>query len=145
MKQSLGLSQLKAWEELVECFSKTWSKIESQVDTEAACLPLHWYDVLFVLSRSPNRMRRSSEIADMIVTSRAALSRSLDKLEDAGYITKQKCTKDGRGLYAVLTDNGFQQMKKTWPIYKKAIQNHFGSKLSSSDAKALTLLLSKIK
>ena len=144
MRKTLGFSQLKAWGMFVNKHSRILREVEKALDREGS-LPLHWYDTLFVLSRAPQRMMRHSEIAETIITSRSALTRSLDKLEEIGYIKKQQCPKDGRGLHVILTNDGIKALKKAWPVYRKAVHEHFGQYLSTQDAKILEKILTQIK
>lgn len=144
MSKSLEFSQFKAWEVFITRHSKIIRSIEKHLEQHKEAIPLHWYDILFVLSRSQDRMRRMSDIADMTITSRSALTRAVDKLVDEGYVKKHKCDKDGRGLYAALTPEGLKALKRTWPLYKKAIHEHFGKHLSTTDAKTLIRILSPL-
>lgn len=68
----------------------------------------------------PEKRLRLNEIADLIITSRSALTRSVEKLEKAGLIKKYKCKEDGRGLYATITTKGHRLLKEAWGLIAKA-------------------------
>ena len=119
-------------------------KIEQRLSKEENVLPLHWYDVLVVLNRAPQKRMRLSEIADRIVTSRSALTRSVEKIEAAGYLIKESADEDLRGQYAVITREGIEAMKATWTHYRKAIRENFSQYLSDKEAESLERLLRKI-
>lgn len=144
MKKKLGLSQLKAWESFIIRQSVVIKSIEKDLENQKDALPLHWYDVLLVINHSKNKKLRLNEIADKIVTSRSALTRSVEKLAKKGLLTKEKCGDDKRGQFASITESGKQALKKTWVYYRQAIQSHFGYFFNSTEAKNLERLLNKI-
>lgn len=108
-------------------------------------IPLHWYDVLLVLSRSKDKRARLSDIAESIITSRSALTRSVEKLEQAGYLKKIRCDDDKRGQFAELTPSGFTVLKEAWRHYRSFIQNEFGRHLTINESVELVRLLNKVE
>lgn len=143
-RNKLGLSQLKAWECLVTTHSRLLGKIERQMDLNSP-IPLHWYDVLLVLNRSKEKRARLSDIADQIITSRSALTRSVEKLEKAGLLKKIRCEDDKRGQFAEITPEGQKALKQSWKHYRDLIHNEFGKLLSQKESHDLIYLLSKLK
>ena len=47
-----------------------------------------------------------AELADGVLLSRSGMTRLVDRLEREGLLTRDACTDDGRGTYAVLTEKG---------------------------------------
>ena len=144
MDEKLSPNRLNAWEAFITRQSLVLSQIEKALNDEPKALPLHLYDVLLVLRRAPNGRLRLSDIADRIVTSRSALTRSVEKLEKMGFLAKEKAKEDGRGLYAQITKLGRTAQRETWTYYRDAIQIFFGKYLSDADAKKMVELLLKI-
>jgi len=144
MEKKLGKSQLDAWELFITRQSLVLGQIERSLDSQEAAVPLHWYDVLLVLKSAPEGKMRLAEIAERIVTSRSALTRSIDKIEAAGLIRKVKAKEDGRGLYAVITESGRKAQKETWVYYQQAIQEYFGKFFTEREADQLASLLANI-
>jgi len=144
MEKKLGSEQLKAWEAFITRQSLVLGQIEKALENEPKALPLHLYDVLLVLRHAPQGKMRLSDIADRIVTSRSALTRSVEKLEKMEFLTKEKAKEDGRGLYAEITTTGKAAQKETWLLYREAIQSFFGKYLTVADAKQVTEILLKI-
>ncbi|MEK2645988.1 MarR family winged helix-turn-helix transcriptional regulator [Bdellovibrio sp. BCCA] len=144
MDDKNSANQLKAWEMLISRHSLVLRKIEKDLEQRKGVLPLHWYDVLLVLYRSPEQRLRLSEIADRIVTSRSALTRSVEKLEQEGLLTKEVCAEDKRGQYAHITSAGKKALKETWVYYKAAIEEHFGQYFTNTEAKEFQRLLEKL-
>lgn len=144
MRSKLGLSQLKAWGSFIVSHARVFNEIERRMAAEEGILPFHWYDVLFVLNASRQQRLKMSELAEMIVTSKSALTRSVDKMVDEGLMKKVKCSEDGRVLYATMTAKGHAALKKSWPFYRAQVQELFGQYLSNQDARDLMNILMKL-
>lgn len=125
-------------------YARVMNEIERRMDAEDGILPFHRYDVLFVLNSSREKRLRMSELADLIVTSKSALTRSVDKMVDEGLMKKVKCAADGRVLYATMTAKGHAALKKSWPYYRAQVQELFGQYLSNEDARNLMNILMKL-
>jgi DNA-binding MarR family transcriptional regulator len=93
-------------------------------DLAAAGLPdLSWYDVLWALYRRPLRVK---DLADAIVLSPTAMSRFVDRVENAGYVKREPDPQDRRALQVTITDEGRDLLRRMWPIYSRGIEEHFG-------------------
>jgi DNA-binding MarR family transcriptional regulator len=93
-------------------------------DLAAAGLPdLSWYDVLWALYRGPLRVK---ELAEAVVLSPTAMSRFVDRVEQAGYVSREPDPQDRRALQVTITDEGRALLKRMWPIYSRGIDEHFG-------------------
>lgn len=145
MGKRLGSDQHTAWYMFITRHSKVFRLIEKELEDKEGLLPLHLYDVLLPLKKSPDRRLRLSELAEEIVTSRSALSRSVEKLAKLGFLKKEKAMEDGRGQWAEITDKGLKALTATWPSYEAAIQEHFGQFLTADDSKKLTEILKKLE
>jgi DNA-binding MarR family transcriptional regulator len=96
-------------------------------DLAAAGLPdLSWYDLLWTLYRAPGRALRVNELAREVVLSPTAMSRFVDRAEQAGYVRRDPDPADRRALQISLTDAGGDLLRKMWPIYSRGIEEHFG-------------------
>jgi DNA-binding MarR family transcriptional regulator len=144
MRSKLGLSQFKAWGSFIVSHSRVYRQVERALETASGSVPYHWYDVLFVLHRAKDRRMRLSDLAEKIVTSKSALTRSIDKMADAGLIKRVQCNEDKRVQYAMVTAKGHQALKRSWPIYRAAVQEYFGKHLSNQEAKQLEKILGKL-
>ena len=107
-------------------------------------LSLDEYDVLLAAERSPGGRIRYSALADAIVFTRSGVSRVASRLEERGYLRREKCANDGRGAFAVLTAEGREAMKQTWKLYSRAIERVMTRSLSADEAELLHSLLEKL-
>jgi DNA-binding MarR family transcriptional regulator len=144
MRTKLGLSQLRAWGSFIVSHARVYNEIERRMAQTDGVLPYHWYDVLFVLNTCKEKRMRMSELANLIVTSKSALTRSVDKMIDEGLMKKVRCKADGRVFYATMTAKGYVALKKSWPFYRAYVHEVFGQYLSSEEARELQRILMKL-
>ena len=112
---------------------------------EAALPPLSWYDVLLELSSAPGYRLRMHELAGAVVLSRSGHTRLADRLEKAGLLRREPDPEDGRGSFAVLTDEGAGMRERMWPVYARGIAEHFGAHVSDEEAEILSRALGRVR
>ena len=134
---------LAAWRVFLRAHATVIDAIERDL-MAAGVAALSSYDVLIELLEAPQRRLRMAELARRVVLSRSGLTRLVDRLEDDGLLTREGATEDRRGAYAVLTDAGYQTVRRAWPVYARSIQTHFAARLSQEEAATLTVLLERM-
>src|ERR671917_205101 len=133
-----------AWRSLITAHAVVVEKVERAL-LEAGLPPLGWYDVLLELSAAPECRLRMHELARAVVLSRSGLTRLVDRLEKEGLLRREPDPEDGRGSFAVLTDEGARMREKIWPIYAEGIAKHFGAHISDEEAEFLTQVLRRVR
>src|SRR5919205_2123669 len=111
---------------------------------EEGLMPLSWYDVLLALYEAPDHRLRMHELARAILVTRGGLTRLVARIEKAGLLRREPDPADGRGLFAMLTDEGLEALRRTWPSYARGIAEHFGRYLSDEEARVLDRALSRV-
>jgi DNA-binding MarR family transcriptional regulator len=124
---------LSAWRAVLNAHASIVARIESDL-ASAGLPPLAWYDVLWAIRRAPGRRIRMSDLASSLTISRGGLTKLADRLEDAGTLRRERVDDDGRGLYAVLTDDGDALLRRMWPVYARTIRETFVDTIDPSDA-----------
>lgn len=107
-------------------------------------MPLSWYDVLLALYEAPERKLRMHELASAILVTRGGLTRLVARIEKAGLLRREPDPADGRGLYAVLTEEGLEALRRTWPTYARGIAEHFGKHLEDEEVEVLDRALRRV-
>ncbi|MFD7893745.1 MarR family winged helix-turn-helix transcriptional regulator [Streptomyces sp. NPDC059568] len=100
-------------------------------------IPTSSYEVLLTLSEAPEGRLRMKDVAASLVISRSGLTRIVDDLERKGYVERQKCPTDARGLDAVLTDNGWKAFRRARKVHLTHLRGEFLDKLSEEQLRAL--------
>ncbi len=129
-------TQLTAWRLFLTASAKLVDKIDAKLRA-ADQIPLNWYDVLIELHEAPGKRLRMSELADRVLLTRSGLTRLVDRLEKAGYITRELDPEDRRGFYAVITPDGVGAMRTAWPVYRAGIDEGFAQHLDEAEAEIL--------
>jgi DNA-binding MarR family transcriptional regulator len=105
--------------------------------TRATGIPHAYYEILVQLSETPERQMRMSELADRCLSSRSRLSHAVSRLEERGWVRRQVCAEDGRGLLAVLTDEGFAALEAAAPIHVEGVRTHLFDQLTPEQVAAM--------
>jgi DNA-binding MarR family transcriptional regulator len=122
---------LGAWRAFINAHARITRQVNR--DLAAADLPdIGWYDVLWPLHRAPGRRLRMGELADQAVLSRTGLVRLVDRLERAGMVRREAVEGDRRGSAVAITEPGSDLLKRMWPVYRAAIEEHFGAHLGAA-------------
>ena len=145
MKQPLSSpspEQLRCW----RLFMESSLVLVDVLDTElrdTAGIPQRWYDVLVHLEESPDGIPMT-ELADQILYSKSGFTRVIDRMAEAGLVSRVRPPNDRRSILVVLTDKGTQTMERARRHHRDGIDRHFSQHLTDTDTGALTRALEKI-
>ena len=134
--------QIAAWQSFLMAHSKVIRSLEQEMEAEQG-LPLVWYDVLAQLDHKGGQLRLSA-LADSVLLSRSNITRLVDRMANTGLVKREPCPEDRRGMYAVITPEGREALRRAWPGHWRGIVEHFIQHLSHEDVKALHTALSKV-
>jgi DNA-binding MarR family transcriptional regulator len=90
-----------------------WS-IDQQLQRDSK-LRMVEYQVLAMLSESPDRTMRMSSLAEVTNASLSRLSHLVDRLEKRGFVRREPDPTDGRFTNAILTEKGFRALAEAAP------------------------------
>ena len=83
------------------------------------------YEILVNLSEAEDRRMRMSDLARSTLQSKSRLSHQITRMETAGLVRRENCESDRRGLYAVLTEQGWATMREVAPRHVASVRAHF--------------------
>jgi DNA-binding MarR family transcriptional regulator len=104
----------RAWRAYLGMATLLPAALDQQLQREAE-ISQSSYIVLAMLSEAPGRALRMSELATRANSSPSRLSHTIARLEDRGWVRREKTPHDGRGNVAILTDDGFQLLTELAP------------------------------
>ena len=110
----LTAEEQESWLALVRLMSWLPWSIDQQLRRDSN-LAMIEYQVLAILSNSPERTRRMSLLAHWANVSMSHLSRVVSRLEHRGLVRRETDPTDGRFTNAILTDQGFQTIADAAP------------------------------
>lgn len=142
-KERLSEQNLAAWRNFLKAHATVVDRIDHDL-VAAERLPLSSYDVLIELYEAPERRLRMHELAERVVLSRSGLTRLVDRLEAEGLLRRDRSARDRRGAYAVITEQGIEALRRTWPVYAHGISRYFAQWLSVEEAQVLESAFERI-
>jgi len=137
----LDAARVAAWRELQSVAAELERVIDEDVTAEWD-VPLGWFDVLSALQRLGGAARPSDLAAELRLV-RSSLSRRLDRLEEEGWVARQRAARaeDHRAVVVHLTRRGRALWREMNVTYRRAVQTHVSSHLSDADVAALSRVL----
>ncbi|MFE0687492.1 MarR family transcriptional regulator [Streptomyces sp. JH002] len=94
-------------------------------DLQPFGLTMNDYEILVNLSESEERRMRMSDLAAATLQSKSRLSHQITRMEKAQLVRREHCDSDKRGLFAVLTDQGWNTMRTVAPHHVESVRRHF--------------------
>ena len=114
-------------------------------DLQEHGLQLSEYEILSMLSESDGRRLRMSELADIVVQSRSRLTHTAARLEKRGWVVRQSCLSDRRGVELVLTDQGRSRLEDTAKDHVESVRRHLLDVMSPAEFLALGSAMAKVQ
>ena len=110
----------------------------------ASDLTMDDYEVLVQLSEAPERRMRMSELSEQVVQSRSRLTQRIDRMVQRGWVRRQPCPEDGRGQFAVLTDEGFDVLAAAAPDHVESVRRHLIDRLDRDQLRAAAAVIAEL-
>jgi DNA-binding MarR family transcriptional regulator len=134
---------MRAWVHLLRAHSAITRQFNGEL-VHAHGLTLNDYEVLLHLAQAPDRQLRRVDLAERVLLTPSGITRLLEGLERAGYVTRRQCECDGRVTYAVLTDAGRERLERASCSHHGAIGAAFEERYSGTELETLAALLSRL-
>ncbi len=119
----LSPEQQRAWRAYLTGSARLTEALNRDL-AEESDLSLNEYEVLVRLSELPERRMRMAALADSLVHSRSRLTHTVARLERRGFISRRPCAGDGRGVEAVLLDDGHAALVAAAPGHVASVRAH---------------------
>ena len=133
-----------------EAFLRAWARaaltVPRALDADLLAgqgMSLSEYTALMHLSEAPARSLRMSDLASACALSLSGMSRVVSRLEAQGLVERERAADDGRGLNAVLTDDGLDRLRRAWPTHLASVRRRMMDHLSELDLPAVTAALQR--
>lgn len=135
--------EMTAWRGWIEASRRIGNRIDNDLRDDSR-LTTDDYEVLVSLSEADGHRLRMAELARKIVNSPSRLSQRVDRMVRAGLLRRERCEDDKRGWFAVMTDEGFEQLKAAAPAHVESVRAHFIDHLSDTDIDTLAELMPRL-
>ena len=102
------------------------------------------YEILVRLSERENHVMRMSELAASVVSSRSRLTHTVSRLEREGFVVRRACTRDGRGVECVLTEQGMATLEAAAHTHVEQVRTHLLDAMTREQFLALGAALAQV-
>jgi DNA-binding MarR family transcriptional regulator len=134
---------LDCWVRLLRAHAATTRAMSAELVADHG-LTINDYEALFHLSRADNSAMRRVDLAEQLLLTPSGVTRLLDGLERAGWVTKASCSSDARVTYAVLTDDGRAKLERASRSHVLQIRALFEERFSAKELETLGGLLARL-
>ena len=100
--------------------------------------------VLCQVAMAPGKSLRMVDIAGLLTIAKSAVTKTVDRLEDRGLITREKDPADRRTIHATLTAEGERLFAAAQPAFVAAVHRHFADHLSPAEIHCLARLPERV-
>ena len=118
----LTAPELASWLSVVRLMTWLPWAIDQQLQRDSK-LRMVEYQVLAMLSESPERTVRMSSLAEVTNASLSRLSHLVERLEKRGFVRREPDSADGRFTNAILTEQGFRALVEAAPGHLEHVRS----------------------
>ena len=134
---------VSAWESLFRAQVAVMRTLTAEFPSKD--ISLNEYDVLFNLSRQPNRELRLRDLNKHVLLTQPSVSRLVGRLVERGLVDKCPEPTDARGAIIRLTDDGFELFRRVAVEHMRTITDRVGGALDSDELERLIELCDKLR
>jgi len=134
---------LQAWTALCEVVDQVRVALNRDLQRRAG-LTLADNLVLCQVAMAPGKRLRMVDIAGLLTIGKSAVTKTVDRLEERGLITRERDRSDRRTVYAALTAEGDKIFAAAQPVFAAAVQRHFAGQLDQGEIRQLRVLSERI-
>jgi DNA-binding MarR family transcriptional regulator len=143
MTRWLSQSEQDSWRAWLDMSRLLPDQLSRDLSTEHD-LSIADYEILVQLSENPERRIRMSDLADRTMSSRSRITHQFDRLTKRGFVIREPCTDDGRGSWAVLTQQGWEKIEGVAPDHVDSVRQHFVDVLTPNELEELGRISRKV-
>jgi len=134
---------VSAWESLFRAQVAVMRTLAAEFPTRD--ISFNEYDVLFNLSRQPDRSLRLRDLNKHVLLTQPSVSRLIDRLVARGLVAKLADPDDARSVIVELTDAGFELFRRAAVVHVRSINERVGSALTQDEMETLIQLCEKLR
>ncbi|MFD4861892.1 MarR family winged helix-turn-helix transcriptional regulator [Streptomyces atratus] len=132
----LSDEEQSVWRAYLHATTLMEDHLDRQLQRDAG-MPHIYYGLLVQLSQAPRRQKRMTELAKDAKITRSRLSHAVARLEKSGWVRREDCPSDKRGQNAVLTDEGYEMLRRSAPGHVSAVRQAMFDRLTPEQLRSL--------
>lgn len=144
MTRWLDDDEQRVWRAYLAVSRKLFAAIDRQMQDESG-MPQTYYIILAMLSEAPNRSLRMSELADIVSSSPSRLSHAVDRLEERGWVRRERDPADRRGNRTVLTEEGWGVVQQSAPGHVRTVREQLFDLVTPDELAVLDSVFARVQ
>ena len=135
--------ELAAWRVFLETAYALIDILDAELQAERG-ITLGWYDALVHLEEAEGGLRMN-ELASRILLSKSGLTRVVDRMEEAGFVRRERPADNRRVVLVHITPKGLETLKAARIVHRRGIQEHFVQHLDPRRLATLPQALERVR
>lgn len=107
-------------------------------------IPLVWFDVLIHIGGAEEGRLTMSKLSTEVALTTGGVTRLIDRMVEAGLVSRQNCPSDRRSVHVVLTPRGQSTLGTAIGAHIDGLERHLMAPLDEKDRAALKVALGKL-
>lgn len=140
----LNDDEQRAWRAWLDMYRLLLPAFDRQLQSDSLA-SFTDFEVLVHLSEAPGRRLRMGEVAERTISTRSAVTRTVDRLEGRDWVRRVRSEVDQRGFYAELTDAGALALAGMAPGHVAAVRAHLIDLLTESELATLQVIAERVR
>ena len=141
--QSWDFERRNTWRQFLSASARLVDRLDHELQRHHD-LSLVDYEILEHLSEAEDARLRMSELANQVLVSRSRLTYRIDRLTEVGFVVREECEDDRRGMWAIVTDTGREAYHSARVAHRSAIDAWFFDQMSDEDGERLRAVMARI-
>ncbi|WP_072806057.1 MarR family winged helix-turn-helix transcriptional regulator [Rhodococcoides yunnanense] len=134
---------MRAWRAYVDGAQRLMGVLNKDLQ-DGHDLTMAEYRILVMLSESADGSLRMSDLADGVLSSRSRLTHQIRRMEADGMVGRDTCVDDGRGVLAVITEEGRRRLADAAPTHVVSVRKHLVDLLTPQQLAVLGDIFEKV-
>lgn len=136
-------AQQRVWRQFLNLDRRVQERIERDMQQQSG-MPMAYYLILAMLSEAPGRSLRMNQLAVILEASQSRTSHAVARLEEQGWVRRERSPDDGRGQIAVLSDAGWTRVQELAPGHAETVRRTMFDGLDDHDLDELSRIFDRI-
>jgi DNA-binding MarR family transcriptional regulator len=132
----LDIAEQRSWQNFLDSALRLYATLNKSL-VEEHHLTLNDVRLLDVLERSASGSARMGDLADDLMSLPSRVTRQIHRLEMQNLVSRCSSPDDGRGVLALITDDGRTRLKEAMTTYVSGVRAHFLGRLSRAQVSAI--------
>jgi DNA-binding MarR family transcriptional regulator len=134
---------MAVWVRLLRAHAMTTRAMNAELLAEHG-LTINDFECLLHLSRAEEGRMRRVDLAENLLLTASGVTRLLDGLETQGLVKRASCDSDRRVVYAVITDEGLDRLRRASESHIASVTSLFQERFAEDELARFGELLSRL-